>query len=152
MTNHILIRGANDVGSAAAHALFTAGYSAAIHETPQPTTTRRKMAFADAVFDGYALLENVRAELVDDNSRLQKILEEHKVIPVTAQDFSALIEFLRPQILIDARMRKRQQPEVQRGLAPLTIGLGPNFVAGETVDIAIETGRGESLGRVILRG
>ena len=38
-----------------------------------------------------------------------------------------------------ALMRKRTVPEIQRGVAPLTIGLGPNFVASENVDVAIET-------------
>lgn len=37
-------------------------------------------------------------------------------------------------------------------LAPLTIGLGPNFVAGGNVDIAIETAWGDALGRVIDAG
>ena len=152
MTNHILIRGANDVGSAVAHILFTAGYSVVIHEESQPTTTRRKMSFTDTVFDGHATLENISAELVDDDLRLNQILAEHKVIPITTVNFSTLIESLHPQILIDARMRKHQQPETQRGLAALTIGLGPNFIAGENIDIAIETARGESLGKVILNG
>jgi xanthine dehydrogenase accessory factor len=49
-------------------------------------------------------------------------------------------------------MRKHAQPEIQRGLADLTIGLGPNFIAGETVDFAIETNWGESLGRIIESG
>ena len=54
-------------------------------------------------------------------------------------------------MLIDALMRKRHRPEVQRGLAPLTIGLGPNFVAGHTTDVIVET-RWEQLGRVVTRG
>ena len=37
------------------------------------------------------------------------------------------------------------------GLAPLTIGLGPNFVAGETIDIVVETSW-EQLGHVVTRG
>ena len=45
----ILIRGANDVGSAVAHCLFQAGYSVVLHDLSQPTTTRRRMAFANAV-------------------------------------------------------------------------------------------------------
>jgi xanthine dehydrogenase accessory factor len=36
-------------------------------------------------------------------------------------------------------MRKRDRPEVQRGLAPLAIGLGPNFVAGGAIHIMVET-------------
>jgi xanthine dehydrogenase accessory factor len=54
--------------------------------------------------------------------------------------------------LVDARMRKRAVPEKQRGLAPLTVGLGPNFVAGDTVDLAIETMWGDRLGKVIEAG
>lgn len=46
-------------------------------------------------------------------------------------------------------MRKRSPPEVQRGLAPLTIGLGPNFVGGKTTDLVIETSWGERLGETV---
>src|SRR5258708_31082012 len=49
-------------------------------------------------------------------------------------------------------MRKRAVPERQCGLAPLTIGLGPNFVVGETVDLAIETMWGERLGEIVEAG
>ena len=49
-------------------------------------------------------------------------------------------------------MRKRATPEPQRGLAELTIGLGPNFVAGETTDLVIETAWGDSLGASIESG
>lgn len=43
-------------------------------------------------------------------------------------------------------------PEVQRGTAPLTIGLGPNFVAGRNVDVAIETSWGDTLGATVRYG
>jgi xanthine dehydrogenase accessory factor len=56
---------------------------------------------------------------------------------------------MQPDVLIDARMRKRSTPEIQRSLTPLTIGLGPNFAAGETTDLAVETNWGEELGKVI---
>ena len=49
-------------------------------------------------------------------------------------------------------MRKRDVLEHQRGLAPLIIGLGPNFGAGEAVDLAAETGWGEHLGEIIRSG
>ncbi len=48
-------------------------------------------------------------------------------------------------------MRKRDRPKAQRGLAPLTIGLGPNFVTGHTTDVVVETSW-EQLGRVVTRG
>lgn len=148
----ILIRGANDVGSAVAHRLFTAGYSVVIHEMRMPTTPRRRMSFTDAVFDGYAILDDVEAELVLRIALLDRVMRTHQVIPVVVKEFDELIERMHPQILVDARMRKHSQPETQVGLAELTIGLGPNFVAGETMDLAIETSWGESLGRIIVDG
>jgi xanthine dehydrogenase accessory factor len=42
-----------------AHLLFSNGYSVIVHEEPQPTTTRRGMAFADAVFEGHVVLDCV---------------------------------------------------------------------------------------------
>ena len=49
-------------------------------------------------------------------------------------------------------MRKRVQPERQRDLAPLTIGLGPNFAAGQTTHLSIETQWGDELGAVVREG
>lgn len=152
LDTRVLIRGANDVGSAVAHCLFMAGYSVVIHETPQPTTARRKMSFTDAVFDGHAVLDGVEAELITEISLLPELLRSHHVIPVFEEDTNELLKNLRPHILVDARMRKHLQPETQRGLAKLTIGLGPNFVAGETADLAIETNWGASLGQIVERG
>jgi xanthine dehydrogenase accessory factor len=89
---------------------------------------------------------------MDQLRTLDEVLAARKVIPVVVVDLPALLKVMQPDVLIDARMRKRSRPEVQRGLAPLTIGLGPNFVAGETIDLAVETSWGEELGRVIERG
>jgi xanthine dehydrogenase accessory factor len=73
-------------------------------------------------------------------------------VPVAVTFFTDAIEATSWSALIDAWMRKREVPEGQRGLAPITIGLGPNFVAGETVDLAIETMWGDRLGEVIAAG
>lgn len=148
----ILVRGANDIGSAVAHCLFTAGYSVVLHETPQPTTARRRMSFTDAIFDCRAVLDGVEAQFTKRLYLLRGVLVAHQVIPIAIKDFHELVQTLRPQILVDARMRKHLQPESQRGLADLTIGLGPNFIAGEIVDIAIETNWGNSLGQIIEQG
>ncbi len=148
----ILVRGIGDVGSAVAHHLFCAGYPTLIHSELQPSTPRRMMAFTDAVFDGWAVLEGVKAVRVDGLDGLSSVLAARTMIPVLVVEFSRLIQVVAPDILIDARMRKHTQPENQRGLAPLTIGLGPGFIAGETTDLVVETAWGESLGRVITAG
>ncbi len=149
----VVVFGANDVASAVAHRLFTAGHAVVLAEGPAPAVTRRGMAFADAVFDGQAELAGLRARRVESVAEVRALLASRAAIPVlVGWRPRNLAGALRPDILVDARMRKRAQPEVLRGLAPLTIGLGPGFVAGEQVDLAVETAWGEDLGRVIARG
>lgn len=147
----ILVRGSNDVASAVAHCLFGARYGVVIHDDPKPTVTRRKMAFADAIFDGETTLMGVTARRVE-GVNLRGELISQTFIPVVVGDFSRLVEKLRPQVLVDARMRKHKRPSRQFHLAPLTIGLGPNFIAGMNVHIAVETALGEHLGQVIEEG
>ncbi|MBN2243599.1 MAG: hypothetical protein JW793_13015 [Acidobacteria bacterium] len=146
------MRGSGDVASAVGHILFKAGYKVFIHDSPRPSATRRRMSFCDAVFDGNAVLEEVRAELINDISEMKALLEAHALIPVTTLDLSAVLSILRPEILVDARMRKHERPEIQIALAPFTIGLGPNFTAGVTAHAAIETGWNEDLGKVLWSG
>ena len=147
----VLVRGTGDVGSAVAHRLFLAGHVVAIHESPEPTATRRGMAFADAVFDGFTVLQGVRAVRTDDVQELDSILSTRIVIPVSIIDLAQTLEVVHPEVLVDARMRKRLSAEVQRRLAPLTVGLGPGFVAGETTDLVVETSW-EALGHIVTSG
>jgi len=148
----VLVRGVGDVGSAVAAVLFRAGYAVALHDEPAPAAPRRGMAFADAVFDGAAILDGLTALRVDNSAELRDALAAREVVPVTVVPFSRTLDEADWSVVIDARMRKRAVPERQRGTAPLTIGLGPNFVAGETVDLAIETMWGERLGAIIEAG
>lgn len=147
----VLVRGCGDIGSAVAHHLFRAGHAVVIHDDPQPTTSRRGMAFTDAVFDGHATLEGVRAVRVDDVKSTRRVLIAHQEIPVSVRPLESLLDTLAPRILVDARMRKHSVPEVQHGLAALTIALGPGFIAGRHADLVIETSW-DDLGRVITAG
>jgi xanthine dehydrogenase accessory factor len=110
------------------------------------------MAFTDAVFDGVALLEGIESRRADDLTQLPVQLAARKFIPLTTLGLDELIEVLRPNALVDARMRKHLRPRPQIDLAPLTIGLGPNFIAGENVHLAIETSWGADLGKIITQG
>jgi xanthine dehydrogenase accessory factor len=135
----VVVRGSGDVGSAVAQRLFRADFCVALHDDPHPPVSRRGMAFSDAIFDGQTTLEGVTAVRCDDLGELDAILNSRHVIPVFTGDFPELMLAVQPRVLINARMRKRAQPESQIGLASLTIGLGPGFVAGSNVDLAIET-------------
>lgn len=148
----VLVRGSGDVGSAVAHRLFLAGHPVVIQDVPLPAAPRRGMAFTDAVFDGECDLDGVTARRVDELAELARALTDRESVPITVLEIGPVLAALRPDVVVDARMRKRAHPESQLELAPLTIGLGPNFVAGETTDLAIETIWGDDLGAVITSG
>lgn len=147
----VVLRGSGEVGSAVAHRLFRAGIAVVLIDGPQPTTTRRQMAFTDAIFDGAALLDGIRAVRMATCEDVRAALDRREVVPVVVDDLAVVLACVEPTVLVDARMRKRAIPEPQRGLAPLAIGLGPNFIAGETVDVAIETSW-DAPGAIIERG
>ena len=150
MAGPVLIRGIGDVGSAVGHVLHRAGFAVAILDEPCPTAHRRGMAFVDAMYDGSARLDGVTARRVDDVAEIAACRAEG-CIAALCLPFDAALQALTWSVLIDARMRKRQAPEDQRGLAPLVIGLGPGFDAGANVDIAVETSW-ERLGAILRRG
>ena len=147
----MLIRGSGDVGSAVAHLLLGSGHAVAVHDVALPAAPRRGMAFTDAIFAGACELDGVRARRVETDELAAALGGDEVLVNVT-EEIDDVLAAIAPDVLVDARMRKRAQPEFQRGLAPLTIGLGPNFVAGETTDLAIETQWGDALGTVVTEG
>src|SRR4051812_5528387 len=147
----VVVRGTGDIGSAVAHRLFREGFAVTLHDVPMPTATRRGMAFTDAVFGGHAALDGVHAVRAHDLARVRESLDSRNAIPVYVRAIGALLSDIRPSILVDARMAKHAAAEVQRGLAALTIGLGPDLVAGRDADVIIETSW-DGLGAIITSG
>lgn len=141
----VLVRGIGDVGSAVAHALRGTGHAVAIHDFAAPPVHRRAMSFADALFDGRAELDGLVCTRIDDPALAASGLV------ATSVAFDALHAAFRPDVLVDARLRKRTPPEDIRGLAPLAIGLGPGFDAWTNCHAAVETSWA-ALGRVVRDG
>jgi xanthine dehydrogenase accessory factor len=148
----VLVRGAGDIGSAVALCLRALGHAVVLHDAPRPAHARRGMAFTDAFFDGSCTLEGMFAKRASDAARLGKMLACGGALPVSDAPFTDVLPEVVPDVLVDARVHKHDVPESLRGLAPLTIGLGPGFVAGENADLVVETSWGESLGKVIRTG
>ncbi len=148
----VLIRGGNDIASAVAHRLFTAGYSVVIHEAPQPLTVRRGMAFASAVYEGRITLDGVTAEHAPTLEQAMTLLQTRSAIPVVAGAEGPTLTALNPQVMVDARLRKKERSTSRTTDAPLIIGLGPGFTAGVEAHVVIETNRGPNLGRIITEG
>jgi xanthine dehydrogenase accessory factor len=148
----VVVLGIADVASAVAHRLFTSGWPVCVHSEPAPAVVRRRMSFADAAYDRRVELAGVRCYRMDSIDDVPPLLAARTGIPLFLGELDALRSRIRPGILVDARMRKRAAKERLRGLAPLTIGLGPGFEAGANCDIAVETAWGPDLGRLIRSG
>ncbi len=147
----IVVRGGNDIASATAHRLFTSGFSVVILESPQPLTVRRGMAYASAVYEGAITLEGVTASRARTPEEAAELLAAHAAIPVVASADAGL-HALHPDVIVDARLRKKERSASRVADAPLVIGLGPGFTAGVEAHIVIETNRGPNLGRIITEG
>ena len=147
----VVVRGSGDIGSAVAHQLVRAACAVVIQEDPTPTTTRRGMAFTDAVFDGWTSLDGIDAIRARDTTDVRRLLAAREAIPVYVGALEPLLKEVAPAVLVDARMRKHEAPQGQCGLAGLTIGLGPGLVVGHHADRVIETSW-DGLGRVITVG
>lgn len=147
-----LICGSGDIGSAIAHTLFRQGYSIIVADTVAPAHLRRGMAFVDAFYEGSAKLEGIVASYAESTANLLPMLRKNDGVVCTSAPISSVIEISPADVLIDARMRKRAVPPSHRGLAPLTIGVGPGWRPHDNTDIAIESKWGSDLGRVLVDG
>lgn len=147
---NILLRGGGDLASGVAVRLWRVGLRLVIIELPKPMAVRRKVAFSEAVYQGVTVVEDIRARLVGTAEQCDEILDRGE-IPVLVDPILNCLEIIRPAVLVDARMIKRS-PETDIDVAPMVIGIGPGFIAGENCHAVIETKRGHKLGRVIWTG
>jgi len=141
----VVLRGGGDLATGVAHRLFVAGFPVTILELPEPRMIRRTVCFAEAVYRQEQVVEGVRARLHGQP------LDAGEEISVLVDPDGLYLAELEPGVLVDARMLKRGAG-AHRGQAPVVVGLGPGFVAGEDVHFVVETQRGHDLGRVLTRG
>lgn len=118
-------------------------------ELPQPLVVRRTASFAEAVYTGSTRVERIEAVLAEDREKAQQLLEKGKV-PLLIDPRAAVVNQLKPLVLIDGVMAKKYRYSIND--APLVIGLGPGLTAGVDVHAVVETKRGHYLGRVLYEG
>jgi xanthine dehydrogenase accessory factor len=146
----ILVRGGGDLASGVVLRLFRAGFPVVITELPQPMAVRRTVCFASAVAKKTAEVEGVRAMLAD-SAVVAKALADSGEVGVLVDPEGRCIKELAPSVLVDGRMKKSALEE-DLTAAPLVIGLGPGFTAGQNCHAVVETKRGHFLGRVYWQG
>ena len=174
----IICRGAGDLATGIIHRLHRAGHRVIALETDYPAAIRRQVSFCEAVYDGSAAVEGVTARLVPaladaetdteiysgindtpaahiasekwDSSDIEAVLEAGEV-PLLIDPKGESIALLKPDVVVDAIIAKKNLGTTIN-MAPLVIGVGPGFTAGQDVHLVIESMRGHNLARIITDG
>ena len=150
MKNLIIVRGGGDLATGSIYKLKKSGFPVLILEVPNPSAIRRNVAFCEAVYQGEQTVEDMTCYKADTLFQAKQYLEEGK-LTVLVDPAGESISQLKPLAVVDGILAKRNLG-TNRTMAPITVALGPGFVAGQDVDAVIETKRGHNLGRVFWTG
>ena len=134
-----LVLGTNEIASAIAVKLTEAAFAVAMSHDVFPPVIRRGMAFHDTLFGELCEVEGVVGERADT---IMEVARTHALpgkVAVTEMHLTDIIPSRSPLVIIDARMQKHRVTPDLRGIARITVGVGPMFEVGVNCDIAIET-------------
>ena len=145
-----LIRGAGDLATGIALRLWRSGIRVVLTDLERPTAIRRTVAFSEAIVHGETTVEDVIARPAANADEARALLAQG-IVPVLADPGCACREALAPDALVDAILAKRNLG-TRITDAPVVVGVGPGFTAGEDCHAVIETMRGHTLGRALYHG
>lgn len=152
----VLVKGGGDLATGVSHRLHRAGFPVAITEIENPTMVRRTVSFAECLYADEWRVEGVTSaraggETLAEKAQKARAILEAGSIPVMVDPSAEVVEHLRPAVVIDAILAKRNLG-TRIDDAEVVVGLGPGFTAGVDCHAVVETSRGHDLGRVILEG
>lgn len=142
-----VLRGGGDLATGVAWRLHRAGFPVVITELAEPLTVRRLVSLSTAVTTGTIDIEGMVGRLAADPDEARAIATGGEVGVIVSPGLPPLDA----SVVVDARMAKRNL-DTSHHDAPLLIGLGPGFTAGDDCHAVIETLRGHRLGRVLWDG
>ena len=146
----ILIKGAGDLATGIASRLYGCGHQIVMTELELPLTVRRSVALSRAVYEKCAEVENMTGICAGSRKEIEDILEKGN-IAVVVDEKAEIRRWFCPDVVIDAILAKRNLGTSITD-APLVIGVGPGFTAGEDCHCVVETKRGHTLGSLIWQG
>jgi len=146
----IAVKGAGDLATGVMHRLTRAGFKVMASEQAQPTVLRRTVSFAEAVTQGQISVEGITARRAYTRDDVEQAFARGD-IPVVVDAEGAFIRAMRPTVLVEATLSKRNSG-ITIDDAPIVIALGPGYEAGKDAHAVIETNRGHNLGRVYVQG
>ena len=150
MKDLIIVRGGGDLATGTIYKLKKSGFPVLILEVKNPSAIRRNVAFSEAIYQGQQTVEDMTCFRADSLQQAENFLQEDKLTILVDPKGEAIAK-LKPLAVVDAIIAKRNLGTAKT-MAPITVALGPGFVAGEDVDAVVETKRGHNLGRVIWSG
>ena len=100
-----VIRGGGDLASGIAVRLFRSGIKVVITELQQPLAVRRMVSFAEAVYSQPVMIEGINGVFFSSIDGISTMVLDQS-IPVIVDSDLSIVQKLKPQIIIDARMRK----------------------------------------------
>ena len=150
MKDLIVVRGGGDLATGSVYKLKQCGFPVLILEVANPSAIRRNVAFCEAVYQGTQTVEDMTCYLAESLEQAEQFLLDGK-LTVLVDPTGESIPKLQPLAVVDAILAKKNLG-TDRNMAPITVALGPGFVAGTDVDAVVETKRGHNLGRVLWKG
>lgn len=145
-----VIKGAGDLASGVALRLHHAGIKVVMTDLEMPLAIRRTVSFCEAIRNGEVTIEDITAKYAKAPEDVFSILNEG-CIPVLADKEAIIIKNIKPDVVIDAILAKRNTGTKITD-ADIVIGIGPGFCAGKDCHAVIESMRGHTLGRAIYKG
>jgi len=146
----VILRGAGDLATGIIYRLYKSGFKILALETEKPSAIRRTVSFSECIYTSKQMVEDVIAKKVTNLEEIKKCWQNREV-PVIIDPRGEYIGILKPKIVIDAIIAKKNYG-TNKNMAPITIALGPGFIAGKDVNVVIETMRGHNLGKLIFKG
>ena len=146
----ILIKGAGDLATGIASRLYHSGHQIIMTEIAVPLTVRRMAALSRAVYEGTAVVEDMKGVLVHSEKEAKDILADGDIAVIVDADAKIAADF-QPDVIVDAILAKRNTGTKITD-APFVIGVGPGFTAGIDCNCVVETKRGHTLGDIIYDG
>lgn len=146
----VVVRGGGDIATGTIQKLHHCGFPVLALESEMPSAIRRQVALSEAVYEGESRVEDVVCRLARTVEEAERIWAMGQV-PMMVDPGGEIIKRIRPWAVVDAILAKKNLG-THRGMAGITVGVGPGFFAGRDVDMVVETMRGHNLGRLIEEG
>jgi xanthine dehydrogenase accessory factor len=96
------------------------------------------------------MVEGLRANRADSPDDVRACWKKGYIAVCSDPEWKLPAKF-HPDVVVDAILAKKNLGTAA-GEAPLVLGLGPGFIAGQDVHMVVETNRGHHLGRIITDG